>query len=169
METWRGYCPSALSKGSNRGGGAFSYQYHWKFHGLSRSTWNKFIAAIRAPTKFRMIFYNFCYYFWGQYCWWTETKYKFPLLSTVLMLLLLRRPWICMLCQQTWPKRLFANVNMTSYCDVTNSVYQVTRPPYATALPEFRRGHPIKQSSRASPDLCNATGTHSKPGLNRND
>ena len=30
-----------------------------------------------------------------------------------------------MLCQQTSPKRC-ANVNMTSYCDVTNSVYPVT-------------------------------------------
>jgi len=27
-----------------------------------------------------------------------------------------------MLCQQTSPKRWFANVNMTSCCDVTNSV-----------------------------------------------
>jgi len=27
---------------------------------------------------------------------------------------------IC-LCQQTWRKRGFANVNMTSYCDVSNS------------------------------------------------
>jgi len=35
-----------------------------------------------------MIFYNFCYYFWGQHCWWTETNiignnffvfHKFPL------------------------------------------------------------------------------------------
>jgi len=33
---------------------------------------------------------------------------------------------ICMLCQQTSPKRWFASVNMTSYCDVTNSVYTVT-------------------------------------------
>jgi len=33
---------------------------------------------------------------------------------------------VCMLCQQTSPKRWFANVNMTSYCDVTNSVYAVT-------------------------------------------
>jgi len=26
---------------------------------------------------------------------------------------LFRRPWICMLCQQTLPKRWFANMNMT--------------------------------------------------------
>jgi len=31
-----------------------------------------------------------------------------------------------MLCQQTLPKRWFANVNMTSYYDVTNRVYAVT-------------------------------------------
>jgi len=33
---------------------------------------------------------------------------------------------LCMLCQQTSPKRWFANGNMMSYCDVTNSVYPVT-------------------------------------------
>jgi len=41
-----------------------------------------------------MIFCNFCYYFWGQHCWWTETNvignvffvfYKFPLPSTFLL------------------------------------------------------------------------------------
>jgi len=31
-----------------------------EFYGFSRSTWNKFIATIRAPIKFRMVFYNFC-------------------------------------------------------------------------------------------------------------
>jgi len=31
-----------------------------------------------------------------------------------------------MLCQQSLTKRWFANVNMSSYCDVTNSVYPVT-------------------------------------------
>jgi len=38
-----------------------------------------------------------------------------------------------MLCQQTSPKRRFANVNMTSYCDVTNIVYPMTTLVYATA------------------------------------
>jgi len=38
----------------------------------------------------------------------------------------LLRPWICMLCQQTSPKRWFANVNMASCCGVTNSVYPGT-------------------------------------------
>jgi len=33
---------------------------------------------------------------------------------------------ICMLCQKTSPKRWFAHVDMTSSCDVTNSVYPVT-------------------------------------------
>jgi len=36
-----------------------------------RSTSNRFIAAIRAHIKFRMVFYNSCYYFWGQHCCWT--------------------------------------------------------------------------------------------------
>ena len=52
-----------------------SQQYHRQFHRLPISTRNKFIAAILAPRKFRMIFYNFCHYFWGQHCWWTETKF----------------------------------------------------------------------------------------------
>ena len=41
-----------------------------------------------------MVFYHFCYYFWGQHCCWTETSiliticlffYKFPLPSTLLL------------------------------------------------------------------------------------
>jgi len=40
---------------------------HW-------SSWNKFIAAIHAPTTFRMVFYTLCYYFWGQHCCLTETN-----------------------------------------------------------------------------------------------
>jgi len=61
-----------------------------------------------------MVFYKFCYYFWGQIRWRTETNilscvhgfcffYKFPLPETLLMvplsyLSLLRRPWltVCM-------------------------------------------------------------------------
>ena len=35
-------------------------------------------------------------------------------------------------CQQTLPKRWFANMNITSNCDVTNSPYQIQIPPYAT-------------------------------------
>jgi len=33
---------------------------------------------------------------------------------------------VCMLCQQTSPKRWFANVNMALFCDVIKSVYSVT-------------------------------------------
>jgi len=33
---------------------------------------------------------------------------------------------VCMLCQQTSPKRWFANVNMTLFCVVTKSVYPAT-------------------------------------------
>jgi len=54
---------------------------------------------------------------------------------------LLRRPWICMLCQQTLSKRWFAKANMTSYCAVTNSVYPVkmTTIRHCSIL-EFGRG-----------------------------
>ena len=38
------------------------------------SSWNKFIAAIHAPTTFGTVFYTLCYYFWGQHCCLTETN-----------------------------------------------------------------------------------------------
>ena len=60
---------------------------------VCKTTWNKFIAAIRARRRFRMVFYTFCYYFRGQHCYWTETSiidndfafHKFPLRSTLLL------------------------------------------------------------------------------------
>jgi len=52
---------------------------------------------------------------------------------------------ICMLCQQTSPKRWFANVNMTSYCDITNSLYPVTMTTIRhCSILEFGEGHTIK-------------------------
>jgi len=33
-----------------------------------------FIAAIRTPRNFRIVFCNLCCYFWGQHCRWTETS-----------------------------------------------------------------------------------------------
>jgi len=46
-----------------------------------------------------------------------------------------------MLCQQSSPKRLFANVNMTSYCDVINSMYPVTMTTIRhCSILEFGRG-----------------------------
>ena len=48
---------------------------------------------------------------------------------------------ICMLCQQTSPKRWFANLNKTSYCDVTNTVFPVTMTTTRhCSIPEFGRG-----------------------------
>jgi len=41
---------------------------------LPRSIWNKFIAAIRAVRNFRLVFFNFWYYSWGQHRCWTETS-----------------------------------------------------------------------------------------------
>jgi len=60
-----------------------------------------------------------------------------------------------MLCQQTWPQHWFANVNMTSYCDIANSLYSETMTTiHPCSIVEFGRGHTIKQSPRASLDLC---------------
>jgi len=64
-----------------------------------------------------------------------------------------------MLCQQTSPKRWIANVNMMSY-EYAN--VNMTTTIRHCSIPEFERGHPIKQSPRASPDLCTPL-TASKP------
>jgi len=62
---------------------------------------------------------------------------------------------ICMLCQQNSSQRWFPNVYMTSYCDVTNNIYAVTMTTvHHCSILDFDRGHTIKQSNRASPDLC---------------
>jgi len=68
---WRWHFPLGFSKGAEV---PFSLQYCGLFHGLSWSNWNKFIAAIRATRKFRIVVYHFCYCFCGQYCCWTERK-----------------------------------------------------------------------------------------------
>ena len=67
---------------------------------------------------------------------------------------------ICMSRQQTSPKCWFANVNITSYCDVTNSVYPVTMTTiHHCSILEFGRRHKIKQSHWTSPYLCTPLGT----------
>jgi len=84
-------------------------------------------------------------------------KKIFFTVTTLLLLPLLQCPWICILCQPTSPKRSFANLNMTSYRDFTSSVYLVTMTTMGLChclILEFGRGHPIKQSPRASLDLC---------------
>jgi len=65
---------------------------------------------------------------------------------------------ICMLYQKPSPKRWFANVNMTSYCDVTNIVYPVTMTTigYCSKL-GFSRGHRIKQSPQGITRPLHAT------------
>jgi len=40
---------------------------------------------------------------------------------------------VCVLCQQTSPKGWLSNVNMTSYCDVTNSVSEKQWLPHGIA------------------------------------
>ena len=51
-----------------------------------------------------------------------------------------------MVCQQTSPKYWFANVNTTSYRDVTNSVYPVTMTTIRhCSILEFGRGNTINR------------------------
>jgi len=61
---------------------------------------------------------------------------------------------IHILCQQISPKCWFANANMTSYYDVTNSAYPLAMTtPCHCSIPEFGRGHTIKKSPGAPSDL----------------
>jgi len=63
---------------------------------------------------------------------------------------------ICILCQQTLSKRWFANVNMMSYCDVTNSAHPatMTKTPYCSVLQFDKEAHTIKQLPWASSEFC---------------
>ena len=63
---------------------------------------------------------------------------------------------ICMLCQETSTKHWFANVNMTSYCDITDSVCPVTMTTIChCSILEIGMGHTIKQSIRPPPKVTN--------------
>jgi len=111
-----------------------------------------------------MIFYNFCYYFWGQHCWWTETNIGNDFfLSFHFFQLFYYSPcptsamaspkYACL--STNFAKMLVASLNMTLYCDVTNSIYPITMTTMRhCSILDFGRGHPFKQSPRASPYLC---------------
>jgi len=61
---------------------------------------------------------------------------------------------MCMLCQQTSSKCWFANVNIMSYFDVTNSVFPLTITTICHySILEFRRGACNPAVARASPDV----------------
>ena len=141
----RNFCGCACTPTSNTA--AFHNSITGNFHGLSRSIWNKFIAAIRAPRKFRMIFYNF-YYSWGQHCWWTQTNIIDSDFFVICKFLPLSfYPTAAPASQnmhvvsETSPKRWFANVNMTSDSGVTNRVYPATMTTVRhCSILEFGRG-----------------------------
>jgi len=58
-----GALPSVLSKGSNRGGGAFHNSIIGEFMVYQDRLERNLLQLFGHPRKFRMIFYNFCYYF----------------------------------------------------------------------------------------------------------
>ena len=75
-----------------------------------------------------------------------------------------RGPWICTVCKQTSPKRWFANVNTTSYFDVTNSVYSVTKTTIGhCSILEFGRGASNQAVSPGitRPEVAGVTFSHS--------
>ena len=87
-----GHRPMPFENGDNGVGGTFSVSSAISW--LIKIELKQFVAAIRAPRNFRMVFYNFFYHFWGQYYCWTETNvfgndlfilYKFPSSSTLLL------------------------------------------------------------------------------------
>jgi len=69
-----GINPRPFQKGATGAEVPFHNSIIGKFIVYSRSTCNKFVAAIRAPRKFRKVFWHFCHYFWSQHCCWTETS-----------------------------------------------------------------------------------------------
>jgi len=121
-----------------------------------------------------MIFYNLCHYFWGQHCWLTETNIQ---VSIALNCVTAPLPYRC----SGVPKyaccvnKLSQNIGCKSEYDVimvtshfTNSVYPVTMTTIChCSILEFGRGHPIKQSPRAPPELCTPLNRLAQPfGLN---
>jgi len=68
---WRGHFPLALSKG---GGGAFFITVLWLISWFGKIELKQIYCSYSPYKKVRMVFNHFCYYVWGQYCCWTETK-----------------------------------------------------------------------------------------------
>jgi len=67
--------PPDLVKGRQQGRVCLFATESWVILWLIRIDLKQiFIAAIRAPIKFRMVFYNFCNYFWGQHCCCVKTS-----------------------------------------------------------------------------------------------
>ena len=70
-----GIAPLPFQMRGDGGGGALLKQYHRQFHVFfyqDRIETN--LLLLFASRKFRMVFYYFCFYFWGQHCCWTETN-----------------------------------------------------------------------------------------------
>jgi len=60
---------------SNGGGGAFSQHYSIMGNFMVYRLETYLLQLhIRVSTKFTMVFYNFCYYFWGQRSCWTDAS-----------------------------------------------------------------------------------------------
>ena len=122
-----------------------------------------------------MIFYNFCYYFWGQHRWWTETNI---IGNAFLFFTNFHCPkrFYCFPCPTAAPaslnmhvastnfaKTLVANLNMTSYCDVTNSVYPVTMTTIChCSILEFVKGASNQAVAPGITTPLHATGMKSQ-------
>jgi len=81
------------------------------------------------------------------------------------------KEYACILCQQTSPKHWFGNMNITTYCDVTNSPYQIQittichwmNPPHENFLrtPLGRRTIVVNPSKSHSKYFCKASDSES--------
>ena len=87
---WQGHCPCLSKIGATETEVPFRNSIIGNFV-VYQGRLETIFAAIRAPRKFTMAFYNICYHFWGQHCYWIETSvlvtsfcfYKFPLPSSL--------------------------------------------------------------------------------------
>jgi len=163
MEAWWGHLPLCPFKRGQRWRRCLFITVSYVISWFIKIDLKQIDTAVWARGKFRLSFYNFGYYFFGQHCWWTETNlfgndffvflsFHCPRSFTAPPALpLLQSPWICALCQQTSPKYWFANVNMTSYCDVKNSVYPITMTTTRhCSILEFGRG---ASNQAVAPDI----------------
>ena len=122
------WSPLLFQKAGNGGRGAFHITASWVVWWFVKIDWNQIHCSFRARRKFRIL-YNFCYYFWGQHCWWTEKKqcFRCPQLFYCSPCPIAALASLNMHVVSTnFTKTLVWNLNMTSYCDVTNNVHPVT-------------------------------------------
>ena len=90
MEAWWGHLPLCPFKRGQRWRRCLFITVSYVISWFIKIDLKQIDTAVWARGKFRLSFYNFGYYFFGQHCWWTETNlfgndffvfFEFPLPS----------------------------------------------------------------------------------------